>query len=246
MPPRVISTLCSNYLRTLDRIDVSGIKYPTLTLPLGAQSLTYARDYYNRLQFPPNTRGFLYYYTPPKAPPLVGEVRFRLANHIDNFHDGKDLLSVEKIPWSISLFALANHSTHSSLREQLLADGLVSQTTLDKWTDSNNLPLLQKGYPVGRNRTVLYYLRQPFFLQFNAHFIAFYTATRDEIGYCLTPNPFTDRRFTRNNHYIVPYGGELMSRLGVHVEFYSTFVQEAVWFNSNLIKISWPCALSKL
>jgi hypothetical protein len=45
-----------------------------------------------------NTRGFLYYHTPPKAPPLAGEVRFRLANDLDKFHDGEDLLAENKAP----------------------------------------------------------------------------------------------------------------------------------------------------
>ncbi|KAF8721892.1 hypothetical protein AX14_010127 [Amanita brunnescens Koide BX004] len=196
---RVISTLCLNRLRSLDRIDISGRKRPSLTLPCGTQSLPYGHDNCGQLVFPPDTRGFLYYYTPPKAPPLAGEVRFRLASDLDSFHDGTDLLSIDKIPWSISLFDLANLSAHLRLREQLLADGLVSQATLDKWA-GNKPPLLYERYRVGRNRIVLYYLRQPFFLRFNANFIVFNTATREQIGLCIMQNPLKDKHFEPNSH----------------------------------------------
>ena len=233
---RVISTLCLNRLRSLDRIDISGRKRPSLTLPCGTQSLPYGHDNCGQLVFPPDTRGFLYYYTPPKAPPLAGEVRFRLASDLDSFHDGTDLLSIDKIPWSISLFDLANLSTHLRLREQLLADGLISQATLDKWA-GNKPPLLYERYRVGRNRIVLYYLRQPFFLRFNANFIVFNTATREQIGLCIMQNPLKDKHFEPNSH--TRYSGELeSSRLAVHMNLQSTFVQEAAWFNWSLIKIS--------
>ena len=206
----LLSSLCPNRLHPADHIDISGIRRPTVTLASGTQFLNYARDSDNdtrsRLPFPPDTRGFLYYYTPPKAPPLAGEIRFRRANNLDSFHDGKDLLSADKIPWSISLFSLANQSTHVSLREQVLTDKLVSPTMLAKWAE-DKLPSLR--YPVGRDCTVLYYLRQPFFVRFNNHYFAFYTVTREDIGLCVVLNPFTDRRLKRNHHYSITYSGEL-------------------------------------
>jgi hypothetical protein len=109
------------------------------------------------LAFSPNTRGFLYYHTPPKAPPLVGEVRFRLANDLDKFHDGEDLLTPNKAPWSIPLYALANRSGRSILRDKLLLDGLISQMTVDKWAEVNKLLSLHSGCSAGLNRPVLYH-----------------------------------------------------------------------------------------
>ena len=48
--------------------------------------------------FPPDTDGFLYYYNPPKAPPCISEICFRLTSDLDSFHNGKDLLSLDKTP----------------------------------------------------------------------------------------------------------------------------------------------------
>lgn len=195
-----------------------------MTFPSGAQLLAYARNSdpcRPRLPFPPDTRGFLYYHIPPKAPPFAGEIRFRRASDPYGFHNGEDLLSSDKTPWSISLFALANRSAHVALRKQLLTDNLVSPTTLDEWAE-DKLPLLQKVSPVGRDRTVLYYLRQPFFLRFTCHYISFYTVTREDIGFCLSLNPFMDRRFKCANRYDILYSGELLFRdLALRVKFYS-------------------------
>ena len=106
--PVILSTLRPERLRPLDYIDLSDKTVSVVTFPsCGAVTLKYDFDKY-LWPFPPNMRGFLYYHTPPKAPPLVGEIRFRIASHLDNFHDGEDLLSRDKTPWSISPFSLAN------------------------------------------------------------------------------------------------------------------------------------------
>ncbi|KAF8347421.1 hypothetical protein F5887DRAFT_955743 [Amanita rubescens] len=97
-PPRFISTLCPKRFNR-DCIDISGLWSPTIALPYGT-----ARAYHQKHPFPPNTRGFLYYHTPPKAPPFVGEICFRCAN-----------------------------TTYLNFRGQLILDGLTSQTTLGTW-----------------------------------------------------------------------------------------------------------------
>ncbi|KAF8347384.1 hypothetical protein F5887DRAFT_881885, partial [Amanita rubescens] len=90
--------------------------------------------------FPPNTRGFLYYHTPPKAPPFVGELRFRCANSLEDFPNGKDLLSTDRFnPWSIPLSTLATQITYLNFRGQLILDGLTSQTTLDTWVTKSHM-----------------------------------------------------------------------------------------------------------
>ena len=140
------------------------------------------------------TCGFLYYHkAPPKAPPFVGDVHFRLASDLDSFHHDDDLLSPDKtVPWTISPHSPANRA---KLAEQLLLDGLASQMTLDDWA---------KIKPMQR---LLYYRRQPFPLRFGTSCFAFYTATGERISRCVLASPIADRRDA--NHHVLPYGGEL-------------------------------------
>ncbi|KAF8350383.1 hypothetical protein F5887DRAFT_1069407 [Amanita rubescens] len=184
---RILSTLCPMRLQPSDCIDLSGLIRPRLSLPCGVTAILGYPNITSKSFFPQNTRGFLYYYTPPKAPPLAGEVRFRCANSLKDFPNGKDLLSINKFtPWSIPLYALANRVSYSGIREQLMLDDLVSQTMFDKW-DRNaisfspgvNLPL-----------PILYYLRQPVLLPFDRRDFAFYTVTKEKIGVCRTHNLF--------------------------------------------------------
>lgn len=74
--------------------------------------------------------------------------------------------------------------------------------TLDKWAE-DNLPL----HPNVRrdHTTVLCYLRQPFFLQFNTHRIGIYTITGEQINFCIFVNFTLDRR----SNLSLPYDGEL-------------------------------------
>ncbi|KAF8347418.1 hypothetical protein F5887DRAFT_1281109 [Amanita rubescens] len=202
MGSRVISTLCPKRLRPSDCIDISGLSSPTIRLPYGA---TILRGFNNntRVPFPPNTRGFLYYHTPPKAPPFVSEIRFRCANSLQDFSNGKDLLSSDKFnPWSIPLSALANQTAWLNFRGQLMLDDLASQTTLDTWVAKK---ALYKSRRIGPRRPILYYFRQPFLFRFDAYELAFYTATKDQIGLCVATSPTVDERSRSVGVY--PYGG---------------------------------------
>jgi len=206
MPPlRLISTLCPKRLRPSDYIDISGLSKPIITLPYGTTSL---RGFNNNniVPFPPNTRGFLYYHTPPRAPPFVSELRFRCANSLQDFPNGKDLLSTDKFnPWSISLCALANGTTYP-LRGQLMLDGLVSQTTLDTWVTKK---ALYKSHHIGSRRPVLYYFCQPFLFRFDSSYLTFYTATKDQISFCRAKNPCGSYGASVRD---LPYGGKLSSQ----------------------------------
>ena len=205
--PRVISTLCPKRLQPSDCIDLSGSWQPGIKSSFGSTRLR-GHNHDDKVPFPENTRGFLYYHTPPKAPPFVGELRFRCANSLEDFSNGKDLLSTNNFtPWSISLHALANNATNASLRKQLVLDDLVSQTTLDTWVTTN---ALYKPYNLGPKSSILYYFRQPFLFRFDSSRIAFYTATKDQIGFCLGNNPILDHR--SRNLRVYPYGGKLSSQ----------------------------------
>jgi len=202
-PQRVISTLCPKRLQPSDYIDLSGLAQPAIVLPSGKTDL-HGLNHDNKVPFPPNTRGFLYYHTPPKAPPFVGELRFRCANSLEDFPNGKDLLSTDKFnPWSISLNVLANQ-TYPDLRGQLMLDDLVSQTTLDTWVTTK---ALHKSSPIGLRRPIIYYFRQPFFFHFDCTRLTFHTATKDRIGFCFAKSPIRDLRF--RGPPVHPYGGKL-------------------------------------
>ena len=203
MPPqRIISTLCPKRLQPSDCIDLSGLTQPVITLPCGITRLR-GYNYNQKVPFPPNTRGFLYYHTPPKAPPFVGELRFRCANSLQDFPNGKDLLSMNNFThWSIPLYALANQTTYLNAGGQLMLDDLVSQRTLDAWVTT-------KPWSFGARRPVLYYFRQPFLFRFETRQLAFYTATEDQIGFCMVESPMTDHR---RRPQLLPYSGKLSSQ----------------------------------
>ncbi|KAF8347386.1 hypothetical protein F5887DRAFT_1172479 [Amanita rubescens] len=210
-PPRLISTLCPKRLQPSDFIDISGLSAPSITLPCGKATI----QGYNikDLAFPPNTRGFFYYHTPPKAPPFVGELRFRCTNSLEDFPNGKDLLSINKFnPWSISLYALTHQIPYLSLREQLILDDLASQTTLDTWFTTKALCKVSHFEP---KRPVLYYFRQPFFFRFDSRKLAFYTATKDQLGFCKASNLIGDYRAHSSGVY--PYGGSGVVQLERYV-----------------------------
>ncbi|KAF8340883.1 hypothetical protein F5887DRAFT_1284186 [Amanita rubescens] len=198
---RVISTLCPKRLKPSDCIDLSGILTPAVTLPCGRTRLRGLNHDY-KVPFPPNTRGFLYYHIPPKAPPFVGEIRFRCANSLQDFPNGKDLLSIDRFnPWSITLSTLSNQTTYLNFQRQLMLDDLASQTTVDTWVTKK---ALYKSHYIGPKNPILYYFRQPFLFRFDSRRLAFYTATKDQIGLCITNNPTSDHRRRRR---VQPYGG---------------------------------------
>ena len=230
---RIISTLCPKRLPPADFVNLSGRLQPRVTVPrFGTAQFFYAIDNVaHRLKpFPPGTHGFFYYYTPPKAPPFVGEVRFRRASDPDSFEGGKDLLSPDETPWSLSLYALANRGSHAVLRNQLVHDGLISPAALEKWAQHS-----ENRSPTA---AMLYYLRQPFIYRFDRHFLSLYAVTREKINFC------HEISFTRGiSGRGVPYSGALLSWVGV---CHNNFVQEVVWSNSNVTATTrWPCAFSK-
>ena len=246
MVNRIISTLCPKRLPRADFVSLAGRVQPRLTLPrFGTIQIIYGRDpdaATSRFKpFPLDADGFLYYYTPPKAPPYFGEIRFRVASDPDSFHNGKDLLSLDKIPWSLSLYTLANRGGHSVLRNQLIHDGLVSRTVLKRWT----IDQLRSGSRGSGRRcpgAMLYYLHQPFFHRFDKYHVSFYAITKENISFGYPVN-FT--RVVCGGRSVAPYSGELLPSLHIS-HFHDNSAQEAPWFDSNVtVGKSWPCAFSK-
>ncbi len=215
LPQRVISTLCPKRLRPSDCIDLSGLLLPTIALPSGRTHF-HGLNHDKKVRFPPNTRGFLYYHTPPKAPPFVGELRLRCANSLEDFPNGTDLLSTDKFtPWSMPLSAMATQTNYLSLRGQLMLDDLASQTTLDTWVTTRAKALhVHKSYRFGPRRPILYYFRQPFLFRFDSLHLLFHTATKDQIGFCVATNPIWDHRFSPGSR-VPPYSGKLSSQFSI-------------------------------
>ena len=206
-----MTTFCPKRLRPSDHFDFSGMMRPYLRLRVASGTrvrlgYTPARDV-----FPPNTRGFLYYYTPPKAPLLAGELRFRCANNLEGFSNGKDLLCPDKFnPWSIPLHELANRASFVTLAEQLMFDGLVSQITLDKWNKKAIDTFTGNPRECGAPHPVLYYLRQPLLIRFDRSTSLIYTVTKDNVALCAL-HKLTIHKSQKVD--FLPYRGKLSSWL---------------------------------
>lgn len=76
------------------------------------------------LPYPPDTKAFLYYFTPPENPPIAGELRLRVTSSDDptSFESGSDLLKRNGHTWSRPLFFISKCyiSLYEKLREELL------------------------------------------------------------------------------------------------------------------------------
>ncbi|TRM58856.1 hypothetical protein BD626DRAFT_176419 [Schizophyllum amplum] len=98
--PRVqISTLSPKKLTDTEALDVSGKTKARINTAFGAARVHYHHAGDSR--FPPGTRGFLYFTSPPAAP----SIRFRIVDGCDpaEFNNGRDLLLPDDVrPWNVS------------------------------------------------------------------------------------------------------------------------------------------------
>ncbi|KAL6298077.1 hypothetical protein BKA93DRAFT_812686 [Sparassis latifolia] len=143
-PPRpknckfVIGTLDPRRVRPQDCMDLSSRNVPTIYAALsevqGHGSIRYQLHRGSIISFPPNTRGFLYYYSPSPETPLAGEVRFRLTqdSSLTDFASGTDLLLGNGVHWRIPLLLIASALRYAPMRALLLRDGLVTPDLVDR------------------------------------------------------------------------------------------------------------------
>ncbi|KAF7328847.1 hypothetical protein MVEN_02514200 [Mycena venus] len=162
---RRLSTLNPAYLLTKDYTILSNLRHPCIAFIPKTSSFPvrfFKKDAAYQ-PFPPETRGFFYYYAPKHLPPMAGGLRFRITprGHPASFPDGHDLLH-EGLPWEISLVTIVSSVGRKSvLREQLLNEGLVTQADLDKCrTITPNKKRLD-------SKITLYRLEQPFPVSFH-------------------------------------------------------------------------------
>lgn len=169
MSPQVISTLDrrrlqeSDYLPLLDR----GFSDVCFTSDINAISII-------RYKAPgsSDTGGFLYYFNPPGLHESAGQVRFRVTPSTDpsSYNQGTDLLDEHGFIWNMPI---SYDPEHNALREQLLRDGLVSQSLLT-WCKEVAFDR--------RYKRILHFLEQPFLYDFDARSITLRIIGRHGVG----------------------------------------------------------------
>ncbi|TFK45354.1 hypothetical protein OE88DRAFT_1669401 [Heliocybe sulcata] len=85
------------------------------------------------IPFPPESHGFLYWHLQPDAPPVTGQVRFRITKSSDpaTFPSGHDLQLPDGRIWHISLFDIARRQGYSGLRAHLMSEKLITAKMLN-------------------------------------------------------------------------------------------------------------------
>ncbi|KAK7017247.1 hypothetical protein R3P38DRAFT_2986182, partial [Favolaschia claudopus] len=119
-PSFLISNLNPSSLVETDKIDISDrqqftVRFPNSTDELSTQRheqsnpLCYEFNGHQRVPFPAETSGFLYYHQPPHALPSEGGIRFRLAHSPSrsSFASAPDLFCTNGAPWQITFPQLA-------------------------------------------------------------------------------------------------------------------------------------------
>ena len=95
------------------------------------------------LPFPPNSRGYFYYYEYPSSTgytPSANEVRFRCvpaatAVPFEDWKQGTDLLRRNGLPWSITFHEIALAPGMEVIRHILIQDGLVSPDQFTRYRE---------------------------------------------------------------------------------------------------------------
>jgi len=127
----------------------------------------YARDKHNNpVFFPDDAKGFFYYFTPSKASPIAGHLRFRITPSADpaSWSSGRDLCWPNNVEWKVQLMTIIQvHPQLTALRTLLLAEKLISPELVERC-----MKLVKWRETLGP-QTVLNGLEQPFYTSFSAH-----------------------------------------------------------------------------
>ncbi|KAJ7137521.1 hypothetical protein C8R43DRAFT_607942 [Mycena crocata] len=167
----IISTLKPTLLSPGDFVRLSGRFGITIRFPISVgngsrvQYLQQEDLKAPRIAFPRGSQGFFYYHSDPHGALLEGSLRFRVtsdSNAASSFSRGSDLVFPSGYPWKINLPQLACHKTYSLIRQQLLAERLVSD---------NELHACENIYRLGRRRSnppiTLFRIGSPFLVDFS-------------------------------------------------------------------------------
>lgn len=181
---RVVSTLRRESLLTQDYMDLSNLTTACLNIPqeavtlsqsainspgYGLVTLKYCSINEGYTPFPDGTRGFLYYFLPPFAPPLAGQVRFRVTPSQDpsSFSSGYDLrhpITTLPLSWSLCRMLIS----HRSLASLLMYDGLITYELV-----SDAIRLFKTEDRKTDYAPKLYALGQPFYLDLQTRLSSF-------------------------------------------------------------------------
>lgn len=209
---RIILSLKRENLQTSDFLDISERQIVRLNMPIflageGAQIKTSVsgRPLFNVSRvghlpgkFPPNSKGFLYFHIPPGQSSISGELRFRLTptKNPASFDEGHDLTRTNGFHWRVQ-----SHAMPEALRNFALRDQVVTPAVITEWEQLSR---------VAPSATALYYLEQPFFLDFAYASISMVCVHNGDIRRVYFYNPTRDLRGIwqpRNHHGIAPYTG---------------------------------------
>jgi hypothetical protein len=154
-------------------------------------------DQTSLLPYPPLTKAFLYYSTPPERPRIAGELRLRVAssNHPSSFESGYDLLKPNGQPWSLPLWVFSNRS-YEILYEKLREERLVSD---DLDASLSTFPSKTFRYQQGQ---LLYTLNDTFMVDFSKSEKTFSVITEQGMEILLLKRIFSEIRSV-----IRPYRG---------------------------------------
>ncbi|KAG6888307.1 hypothetical protein C0992_008872 [Termitomyces sp. T32_za158] len=194
-------TLDPHLFRTSDIIDLSGLTIPRVEVEGDLVALHYFNSGKNRLAFPHNARGFLYYHREPGTPPSSGEIRFRVTPDDDvmDFDNGTDLTSSNYMTWSISLFQVSNLGM-LPFRSLLIREG---------WADNALIDSMAGKVFRGQKRP-LHYLEQPFVIDLQCHDIILRVFDGVTVAKVRLQLPFRDNRMMVEAN---PYSGHVLLRL---------------------------------
>ncbi|KDQ60099.1 hypothetical protein JAAARDRAFT_595724 [Jaapia argillacea MUCL 33604] len=198
-----LRTLDPNKLTPADFVDISSrknfsVKGPVLPDGKASQSpvLFFRMGMRSRCQpFPPNTRGFFYFYHDPDAPKLLSSIRFRLTESKDpaSFSAGRDLRYSNQVPWHIYLAALALHPGYAVYKSLLLKDSLVPPDLLSASPDAPRTRFRQQG-------VALHSLYQEFPVEFLPHLVIPLMTPDGVIDPLQVNNIFSDPRPHMQSH----------------------------------------------
>ncbi|TFK46224.1 hypothetical protein OE88DRAFT_1739672 [Heliocybe sulcata] len=138
-----LRTLKQAGLQVEDFLAIAGRVTKNIRFPLPHEEPSLEMCYFQsggrKTPFPPDSQGFLYWHLNPDAPPVSGQIRFRITKSSDpaTFPCGRDLQLPNGRTWNISLSRIAHASKYSALRERLLSEKLVTAKVLDTVWDSS-------------------------------------------------------------------------------------------------------------
>ena len=162
---------------------------------------------YKLLPFPPDTKAFLYYSTPPGKPRIAGELRLRVtsSDNPGSFESGSDLLMINGQPWFRPLYTLSKYIT--PLYEKLREDKLIPDDL-----DAVLSTFPRKGFQFRRSH-FLYTLNDTFVVNFSGISLRFFVITEQGTESLLFRDVFSESRVTLAHER--PYTGAYTKPLSI-------------------------------